>query len=382
MDGSTSQQRFTLNITRADMVRMGYSPSVRLFEAAACGTPIISDYWPGLETIFRPERHILVARSADDVLAYLRELPDVERRQLGDPGPRARARPPHRSPPRGRARRLCRRADRGHGIAPRRRRRVAAEAPMKLVIFGLSVSSSWGNGHAVLWRAPDPGLCRARPSHRLFRARRALLRPAPRPDTRSMGAGSFFTATGPRYGPGAQSELADADAGMVTSYCPDALAATELVLSSPGLHVFYDLDTPVTLTRLAPGQPVDYIGPDGLAAVRPGAELHRGTALTALRRRLGARRVAALYGSVDPDRHRPRRSGATSAPRCPISAPMPRTAKPPSRHFSSSRRGSGRGSASSSAAPNTPAIFRGPKTSISPATCRPQEHPGSMLPRG
>lgn len=77
-----SQQRFTLNITRADMVRMGYSPSVRLFEAAACGTPIISDYWPGLETIFRPERHILVARSADDVLAYLRELPDLERRQL------------------------------------------------------------------------------------------------------------------------------------------------------------------------------------------------------------------------------------------------------------------------------------------------------------
>jgi spore maturation protein CgeB len=77
-----SQQRFTLNITRADMVRMGYSPSVRLFEAAACGTPIISDYWPGLETILRPERHILVARSAEDVLAYLREFPEPERRQL------------------------------------------------------------------------------------------------------------------------------------------------------------------------------------------------------------------------------------------------------------------------------------------------------------
>ena len=47
-----SRQRFTLNVTRADMVRMGYSPSVRLFEAAACGVPIISDWWPGLDTIF------------------------------------------------------------------------------------------------------------------------------------------------------------------------------------------------------------------------------------------------------------------------------------------------------------------------------------------
>ena len=77
-----SRQRFTLNITRADMVRMGYSPSVRLFEAAACGAPIISDYWPGLETIFVPGTHILVARSANDVLAFLYELPDHDRRQL------------------------------------------------------------------------------------------------------------------------------------------------------------------------------------------------------------------------------------------------------------------------------------------------------------
>ena len=77
-----SRQRFTLNITRADMIRMGYSPSVRLFEAAACGIPIISDWWPGLETIFVPGKHILVARSSDEVLHYLREFPDSERRQL------------------------------------------------------------------------------------------------------------------------------------------------------------------------------------------------------------------------------------------------------------------------------------------------------------
>ena len=77
-----SRQRFTLNITRADMVRMGYSPSVRLFEAAACGSPIISDWWPGLNTIFMPGKHVLVAKSTKDVLVYLRDLPDEERRQL------------------------------------------------------------------------------------------------------------------------------------------------------------------------------------------------------------------------------------------------------------------------------------------------------------
>ncbi|HVW86817.1 MAG TPA: glycosyltransferase [Bryobacteraceae bacterium] len=62
-----NSQRATLNITRADMIRAGYSPSVRLFEAAACGTPIISDYWPGIEDFFLPDREILIARRAEDV---------------------------------------------------------------------------------------------------------------------------------------------------------------------------------------------------------------------------------------------------------------------------------------------------------------------------
>jgi len=75
-------QRFTLNLTRDAMARMGYSPSVRLFEAAACGVPIISDAWPGLETFFTPGRDLLVAESTDDVLRYLRDFPDGERRRL------------------------------------------------------------------------------------------------------------------------------------------------------------------------------------------------------------------------------------------------------------------------------------------------------------
>ena len=78
-----NSQRFTMNITRADMVRAGYSPSVRLFEAAACGVPIISDYWDGLDTIFKLDEEILVSRSSEDTLAYLRELPDSERAEIG-----------------------------------------------------------------------------------------------------------------------------------------------------------------------------------------------------------------------------------------------------------------------------------------------------------
>jgi spore maturation protein CgeB len=82
-------QRFTLNVTRADMIAAGYSPSVRLFEAAACATPIVSDPWDGLDTVFALGSEILVARTPDEVLGCLRDLPDDERRAIGE---RARAR--------------------------------------------------------------------------------------------------------------------------------------------------------------------------------------------------------------------------------------------------------------------------------------------------
>jgi spore maturation protein CgeB len=74
-----NRQRFTLNVTRRDMIEAGYSPSVRLFEAAACGTPIISDAWPGLESILAAGREILIAKNARDVLGYLRDLAEVDR---------------------------------------------------------------------------------------------------------------------------------------------------------------------------------------------------------------------------------------------------------------------------------------------------------------
>ena len=75
-------QRFTLNVTRADMIRRGFSPSVRLFEAACCGVPIISDWWAGLDAFFRPGEEILIATSATEVLALLHTMTADRRRSI------------------------------------------------------------------------------------------------------------------------------------------------------------------------------------------------------------------------------------------------------------------------------------------------------------
>jgi spore maturation protein CgeB len=65
--------RFTLNVTRREMIAAGFSPSVRLFEAAACGVPIISDAWNGIETFFTPGAEIFLADDASAVLGVLRD---------------------------------------------------------------------------------------------------------------------------------------------------------------------------------------------------------------------------------------------------------------------------------------------------------------------
>ena len=76
--------RFTLNVTRGDMIRAGYSPSVRLFEAAACGMPIVSDVWDGIETILAPDREIVLAREPEDILAVLLRWPTGRAQNLAE----------------------------------------------------------------------------------------------------------------------------------------------------------------------------------------------------------------------------------------------------------------------------------------------------------
>jgi spore maturation protein CgeB len=81
-----SSSRLTLNLTRKDMVAAGYSPSVRLFEAAACGAAIVSDSWPGLETFFRIGEEILVAEDSAQIISFLKHMEDAGLRRLGDLG--------------------------------------------------------------------------------------------------------------------------------------------------------------------------------------------------------------------------------------------------------------------------------------------------------
>ena len=75
--------RFTLNVTRADMIAAGWSPSVRLFEAAACATPVISDVWDGLDSLLQPGSEILLARATEDVVGALEGVGLDQAREIG-----------------------------------------------------------------------------------------------------------------------------------------------------------------------------------------------------------------------------------------------------------------------------------------------------------
>ena len=166
---------------------------------------------------------------------------------------------------------------------------------MKLVVFGLTVSSSWGNGHATLWR----GLIRAleRRGHDVVFFERDAPYYAEHRDLNDLGEALLVLY--PDWESvrlKAMGHLLDADVAMVTSYCPDARAAADLIAEQGHVSVFYDLDTPVTLARLAAGETVDYLPVDGLSRFDLVLSYTGGEALTRLRTDLGARRTAALYG--------------------------------------------------------------------------------------
>ena len=175
---------------------------------------------------------------------------------------------------------------------------------MKIVVFGLTISSSWGNGHATLWR----GLCRAlaRRGHRVVFYEHDASYYAQNRDAPEVPGGELVLYDAwDEVARRAARDVAGADVAMVTSYCPHGLEATETVLAGQALRAFYDLDTPVTLSRLSRGETTTYIGPGGLSGFDLVLSYTGGAALDLLKTRLGARRVAPLYGHVDPDVHRP-----------------------------------------------------------------------------
>jgi spore maturation protein CgeB len=174
---------------------------------------------------------------------------------------------------------------------------------MRIVVFGLSITSSWGNGHATLWRALVRALAERGHSVTFFE-RQAPWYAAHRDLASPPGAAVVLYDDWPEAAARRAVDLADVM--IVTSYCPDARAAAALERSS-ATRVFYDLDTPVTLAHLELGQDVPYLPEAGLGGFDLVLSFTGGEALTALRDRLGARVVAPLYGSVDLEAYAPGR---------------------------------------------------------------------------
>ena len=126
------------------MIRAGWSPSVRLFEAAACGVPIISDWWDGLSSLFEPDTEILIAKRSADVLDYLQ---DQGVTPSGGPSARGRGCCGSTAAHRARARAVRRGAHDAAGarrhVVSRRRFLYCPPAPIALIESCTSTRSDW-----------------------------------------------------------------------------------------------------------------------------------------------------------------------------------------------------------------------------------------------
>ena len=177
---------------------------------------------------------------------------------------------------------------------------------MHLVIFGLTISSSWGNGHATLWRSLVKAMLRR--GHTVTFYERDVPYYANTRDLWELPAAGRLRLYKnlDEVRAEARRDLDDADLALCTSYCPDGPAACDLILESKaGVKAFYDLDTPVTLDGLRLGRAVNYLPARGLGDFDLVLSFTGGRALDELKTQLGARVVAPLYGSVDPETHLP-----------------------------------------------------------------------------
>jgi spore maturation protein CgeB len=176
---------------------------------------------------------------------------------------------------------------------------------MKITIFGLTITSSWGNGHATIWR----GLCKSliKRGHQISFFEKDVSYYADQRDlTFIKGMNIYLYKLWEEIEEFAKQQINDSDVSIVTSYCPEGIEASELIfLSNPGLKIFYDLDTPVTLKNFELDEAVPYIHPDGLGGFDVVLSYTGGEALNELKDKLKAKETATLYGSADPDTHLP-----------------------------------------------------------------------------
>ncbi len=177
---------------------------------------------------------------------------------------------------------------------------------MHFVVFGLTVSSSWGNGHATLWRSLLKAMSLRGHTASFYEKDVSYYA-----DTRDLwtpppGVRLHLYDSIQDIRLDIMRELASADAAFCTSYCQDGPEASSMILESKAtIKGFYDLDTPVTLNAIQSDGAVPYLPVEGLGGFDLVLSYTGGRALSDLQTKLGARRVAPLYGSVDPESHCP-----------------------------------------------------------------------------
>ena len=170
---------------------------------------------------------------------------------------------------------------------------------MKVVFLGLSITSSWGNGHATNYR----GLVRelASRGHEVLFCERDIPLYENSRDLRELrGAGLCLYASVDELAQVAGNDIAEADLVIIGSHVPEGVVVAEYVLSiTQGHTAFYDIETPMTIAKLAAGDH-EYLTP----ALIPRFDLYLsstgGPTLTTLENDYGARRAIAFYGLVDP----------------------------------------------------------------------------------
>jgi spore maturation protein CgeB len=176
---------------------------------------------------------------------------------------------------------------------------------MNIAIFGLSISSSWGNGHATIWRGLVRALIEKKHNVTFFEKNTSYY--AQNRDFFGMNGLNLVL-----YNSWAEIELTAAnilntvDIGIVTSYCPDAIVATDLILCREvPLNIFYDLDAAVTIKKMEEGEQPLYIGKRLLKDYDLVLSYTGGQVLRRIKNELAAKEVFPLYGCVDPFIHRP-----------------------------------------------------------------------------
>ena len=179
-----------------------------------------------------------------------------------------------------------------------------AKPPLTIVIIGLTITSSWGNGHATTYR----GLVRelVRRGHDVLFLEHdkpwyAQSRDLPNPPYCRTELYASVDELKQRFA----HNVAAADLVIVGSYLPQGVEVGQWVTSiAGGTTAFYDIDTPVTMAKLARGD-YEYLSPPLIAKYDMYLSFTGGPLLERLEREYGSPRALPLYCSVDPELYRP-----------------------------------------------------------------------------